>query len=295
MKWGGLRRVGKRWPARAWLSGAVALMMAGGTPPARAGSSKIVAQVGVTPTYLSAGAATPVLICFQAQNGGAKATLRAGDVFTVAVPATLLRAQLGAPEIVVFSSLLRAGDFQAKASPAGDRVTITYTGAPALFRPPDCLAVRIPLAAAIGGGVGLLEVTPPGDKSRYDPLLGGRVLMNVGAAVAFSVTPGAVGPAGPAGPPGAVGPAGPAGPSGPAGVKGDKGDQGVRGDKGDKGDRGPAGPAGPAGSKGDKGDSGDLPPPPPTVAARRTLPGAVRMAVKGSRMGRVGRRSRPAR
>jgi hypothetical protein len=279
----GRRLRSSRWM---WLSAAVSLLAAWG-PAARGASTRITAQVEVTPTSLAQGVSTPVLVSLHAQNSGAKATLRTGDAFTFALPGALVRPQTGSGEVTVFSAQLRSGDFRVTAGPSGDRLIITYGGPPAPFRPPDCVAVRVPLTAAAGGGVGMLEVTPPADRARFDPLTGGRIVLNVGTFAAINAAPTVAAPAGPPGPSGPAGPTGPAGPAGPAGSAGPKGE------KGDRGDRGPAGPPGPAGPKGDRGDPGDLPPPPPTLA-RRPPPGrngVVRMAVKSSRSRHTGRRT----
>lgn len=292
----------QRW---VWLSGAVALALGGGLPRAEAAPPKITVQVVVTPSHLLSGATTPVLVCFHALRAEARTMLRTGDVFTVALPAGLARAQMGTPEVGVFSTTLRAADFRPAISASGDRLTLTYSGAAALFRPPDCLVVRLPLVAAPGGGFGPLEISLPPDRNRFDPVQGGRVLLNITAAPPSPASV-SVGPAGPPGPAGPIGPAGPAGPSGvagtagPAGLKGDKGDRGDKGDKGlkgdkgdpgikgDRGERGPAGPAGPPGPpgpRGEKGDPGDTPPPPPSLASSRASqkPAPVRIAVKASR------------
>jgi collagen triple helix repeat protein len=306
MAWGGDRRL--RWlPARLWFSAVIALAMAGGPRAARAATTKIGLQVVVTPTSLPAGENTPVLVCFYAQNSASRATIRKGDVFTVSVPAALCRLRPGAPEVGVFSSTVRADALQVAISPASDKLTLTYTGAAVIFRPPDCLAVRFVLTAADGGGIGPLEIAGPADRTRFDAALGGRVVLNIAATGASTLSQTEIGPAGPAGPPGPAGPQGPAGPAGPKGPagpagakgdrgdkgdrgeKGDKGDKGDKGEKGDKGDRGPAGPTGPPGPKGDKGAPGDGPPPPPSLVSRPASRAAapVRVAVKGSRTRRL--------
>jgi hypothetical protein len=264
--------------ARVWLSGAIALTMAGASRPGHAASSKITVQASLSPSSLAAGITTPVLICFTAQNNGAKATLRAGDVFSVSLPPALLRIQPGPSELSLFFSQLRPADFQVIPSASGDGAKITYTGASRQFRPPECLAIRFLMTAAPGGGVGAVEMDVPPERSRFDAVLGGKVIVNVASIGVSSASPGPAGPAGPPGPAGPVGPQGPAGPAGsmgPAGSAGPAGPQGTagaRGDKGDKGDpgaagakgpiglagaAGPAGPQGLPGVKGDKGDTGD--------------------------------------
>jgi hypothetical protein len=244
-----------------WLASAATLAPGAWTTRAEAATPRIAATVVVTPTHLAAGATTPVLICFHALRADARTTLKTGDVFTVALPAALARVQSGTPEVGVLSSTLRAADFRPAASPSGDQLTLTYSGAAALFRPPDCLIVRLPVAAAPGGGFGPLEISLPADKNRFDPVQGGRVLLNVTTGTP-GVAPAAAGPTGPVGPPGPPGPAGPAGPKGETGErgpKGQKGDAGAKGDRGDpgvKGEKGDIGPKGDPGAKGEKGDPG---------------------------------------
>src|SRR5215218_4356031 len=102
-----------RWPAKVWLSGAVALTLLSAPQATRAASSRIIVQTVVTPTSLPAGGTTALLVCLHAQNAGAKTAIKPGDVFTISLPAAFLRAAPGAPEIGVLSAVLKAGDFRA--------------------------------------------------------------------------------------------------------------------------------------------------------------------------------------
>src|SRR5688572_9394292 len=112
-------RLLSRWPARLWLSGAVALTLLSGAQPARGASSRIIVNPVVTPTSLPAGGTTSVLVCLHAHNAGAKSTLKPGDTFTISLPAAFLRAAPGVPEIGVLSTILKAADFRAAVSAVG--------------------------------------------------------------------------------------------------------------------------------------------------------------------------------
>ena len=251
------------------LSVALTLLLLATQAPAHAQTTRIVVQAVVTPTSLPAGATAPVLVCLYAKNTATRSTLRPGDIFTIAVPTGIARIGNGVPEISVYSAVLKTADFRVAVTAGGYQVTVTYSGATALFRPPDCLAVRFLMTTSSAGGVGPLDLLPPADKSRFDPVVDGRSMLNIASAIGIAATPAVVGPAGPVGPSGPAGPPGPPGARGPAGPAGPAGPQGLPGVQGDVGPAGPVGPAGAAGPQGPAGVTGQAGPAGPAGARDR--------------------------
>jgi hypothetical protein len=226
------------------------------------GKKEIIPIFSVSPNIFPYGKVSDTFFCVTNGNAGSDKEIRSGDAFSFTLDAAAGTLSYPGTPVLVSSATLASLDFSA--SLAGNKLTITYTGAAKAFPPGDSFCVKVSLTAtSVTRAYKVACQVTPGSSSgvsRYDAPSPEIATI---AVVDFPTGPqgpqGEPGPQGPQGPQGAKGDkgdVGATGPAGPQGPKGDKGDPGVQGATGAQGPQGPPGPKGDTGLAGPQGPQG---------------------------------------